>query len=355
MNNAAAQHDIGSEEFLQISANITSTFGNKLPVTLCIYDNEVERVVPLYEQGVRLSDKKTEIMNAHCNEGNLFISKTDYTGLAGHISKNLGALLTEHYLDEAAAAEIFYEGVLEKVRAFYANPIGETLDEIKTVLAIYSEYVWIDQNRWAYFFNTLKRENDLCCHVVNTLFVGTAIYLKTVHKQGEKLDLSPIALGLILHDLGMTQMPAALTGKKGPFLYKERMRMQEHVDIAEKMLNRLDIKDEVIKACIFDHHERLDGSGYPKGRRGDAITIEARVCSIADAFCAMISERWQRAAINPILAAIILSESKKQFDPALTTSLISFIIANNPEMKALITDKAKMKQLRAIALQKCAQ
>ncbi len=72
------------------------------------------------------------------------------------------------------------EGVLEKVRSFYSNPIGETLAELSTVLAIFCEYVWVDPNRWTYFFNTLKREKDLCCHTVNTLFVGTSIYLKVL-------------------------------------------------------------------------------------------------------------------------------------------------------------------------------
>ncbi|WP_320171167.1 HD domain-containing phosphohydrolase [Maridesulfovibrio sp.] len=352
MGNNAAPQDIGSEEFLQISTNIVSTFGSRLPVPLCIYDEEVERVVSLFAKDTRLSDKKQEQLRRYVNEGNLFILKDDYEKLAGHISKNLGALLTEHYLDEADAAKIFYDGVLEKVRAFYGNPVGETLEEVRAVLAIYCEYVWIDPNRWTHFFNALRRDMDLCNHIVNTLFVGTAIHLKQAYNPGEKQNMNPLAMGLVLHDLGMTQIPSALLGKKGPFLYKEKMRMQEHVDIAEKMLNRLDIQDEIVKACVMDHHERLDGSGYPKGRRGDALSTEARVCAIADAFCGMIEERNQRAALNPILAAIILTECKKKYDPGLTSSLISFIISNNPEMKALLKNKEKMQQLRAIALQK---
>ncbi|WP_027723313.1 HD-GYP domain-containing protein [Maridesulfovibrio zosterae] len=355
MVNITNHDDVSSEEFLQISTNIVSTFGNRLPVSICIHDDEIDRVVPLFERETRISDKKRQTIDNYCAEGNLFISKEDYAKLAGHISKNLGSLLTEHYLEETDAAKIFYDGVLEKVRAFYSNPIGETLEDLKSTLAIYCEYVWIDPNRWTYFFNTLRREKDLCCHVVNTLFVGTAIYLKVVYNPKKKLDLRPIAMGLILHDLGMTQLPTALSTKNSPFLYKERMRMQEHVDISEKMLYRLDIKDEIVKSCVFDHHERIDGSGYPRGRRAEAISTEARVCAIADAFCGMISERWHRAALNPILAAIIISEKKAQYDPALASSLISFIIANNPEMKALLQNKEKMKQLKAIALQKCAQ
>ncbi len=350
MNSQAKQEDLIPEEYLQISSNIVSTFGNRTPVTLCIYDEEFQRVAPLFPKDTRLTPKKLDRMNQECNGGNLFITKDEYSSLAGHISQNLGVLLTEHYLDEPAAAEIFYEGILEKVREFYANPVAETLEQLKTVLAIFSEYVWVDRNRWSHFFNSLQRKNDLCCHVVNTLFVGTAIYLKTVHKEGEKLELNSLGLALVLHDLGMTQIPATLMTKASPFLYKEKQRMQEHVDIAEKMMNRMDVKDQLVRDCILDHHERIDGSGYPRGRRGDALSIETRVCSVADAFCGMIAERWHKKGIHPILAAIILTESSKRYDKTLTAALVSFIISNNPEMQALIKDKEKMKQLRALAL-----
>ncbi|MBI9113026.1 HD-GYP domain-containing protein [Maridesulfovibrio ferrireducens] len=353
MSSQAKQDNLIPEEYLQISSNIVSTFGNRTPVSLCIYDEEFSRVAPLFPKETRLTPKKKEQMIKQCLEGNLFITKDDYAGLAGHISQNLGALLTEHYLDETAAAEIFYSGILEKIRSFYSNPITETLDQLKAVLAIFSEYVWVDRNRWSYFFNTLRRENDLCCHSVNTLFVGTAVYLKTVHKGDEKLELNSLGLGLILHDIGMTQIPAALMTKNGPFLYKEKQRMQEHVDIAEKMINRLEIKDEMVRSCILDHHERLDGSGYPRGRRTESISTETKVCSVADAFCAMISKRWHRNGINPILAAIVLTESSKRYDKNLTSALVSFIISNNPEMQTLIKDREKMQQLRALALKQC--
>ncbi len=353
MSNQTKHDSLIPEEFLQISSNIVSTFGNRLPVTLCIYDNEFQRVAPLFPKETRLTPKKKDQMEKECQDGNLFITKEEYAGLAGHISQNLGALLTEHYLDEAVAAEIFYSGILEKVRSFLGNPIAETLEQLKSVLAIFSEYVWVDRNRWAYFFNTLQRSNDIACHSVNTLFVGTAVYLKTVHKGDEKLELNSLGLGLVLHDLGMTQIPTALLSKAGPFLYKEKQRMQEHIDIAEKMINRLEIKDAIVRSCILDHHERIDGSGYPRGKKADSISTETKVCSVADAFCAIISERWHRKGLNPILAAIVLTESSKRYDKNLTSALVSFIISNNPEMQALIKDKEKMQQLRALALKQC--
>lgn len=353
MINQIQSDNLIPEEYLQISSNIVSTFGNKLPVTLCIYDDEFQRVAPLFSKETRLTPKKKEQMIKECQDGNLFITKDEYAGLAGHISQNLGALLTEHYLDEAAAAEIFYSGILDKVRSFFGNPITETLEQLKSVLAVFSEYVWVDRNRWSHFFNTLQRENDLSCHSVNTLFVGTAVFLKTVHKGDEKLELNSLGLGLILHDLGMTQIPNVLLSKTTPFLFKEKQRMQEHIDIAEKMINRLEIKDTLVRSCILDHHERIDGSGYPRGKKADAIPIETKVCSVADAFCALISTRWHRKGLNPILAAIVLTESSKRYDKTLTSALVSFIISNNPDMQALIKDKEKMQQLKTLALKQC--
>ena len=89
MNGDAATKNAGTEEFLQISFNILNTFGSKLPVSLCIHDDEFQRVIPLFAKDTRLSQKKREQVNDYCTEGNLFISKEDYTSLAGHISQNL--------------------------------------------------------------------------------------------------------------------------------------------------------------------------------------------------------------------------------------------------------------------------
>lgn len=302
-----------------------------------------------------LLPKKKEHVESLCSEGNLFVLKKEYQDLAEHLSKNLGSLLTEHYLDEASAAKIFHNGLSENVLSFYSNPVIENLEEIRKNLAIFCEYLWIDNQRASHFFNALDKCGTLYAHAVNTLFTGVSLYI-TIH--GEKsniVKMNSFAMGLILHDIGMTQIPSTLKDKKGSLVYKEKIRIQEHVDIADKMLNRLSVTDEVILNSVMDHHERLNGSGYPKGKKADRLSMEARICAVADVFCAMISPRPYRNSINPILASIVLTKCGEKFDQKVVSALLKFIISQNSEMKQILDDKQKLAQLSAMATNMCKQ
>ncbi len=332
-----------AEQFLQISNNIISTFKGRLPVSLCIYSNEMNRVEPYLKKETRLTPKKIERINNLCDEVNLFVPKKEYEILAEHLSKNLGTMLTEHHLDEEDAARIFHDGLKTCVSSFYTNPVQENIESLKTNLAIFCEYLWVDRQRSSFFFNALDRSNCIFAHAVNTLFTGSALYLSSQTHTSDKLEMNDLTLGLAIHDIGMTQLPAALKNKQGPLIYNEKMR------------NRMEITNETVISCVLDHHERLNGQGYPKGKKADRLSFEARICAVADAFCAMISSRSYRKPINPVLAAIVLSKSSEQYDQSIVNTLLKFIVSHNREMKQILADKKKLAQLNAMADNMCRQ
>lgn len=348
------KEEISAEEFLQISSSIISTFKSRIPVSLYTYSEEMNRVESFLAINTRITPKKNEQITKLCDDGNLFIPKKEYQVLAEHLSKNLGSLLTEHYLGESAA-HIFHKGLKENLTSFFNNPIIENLEELKKNLAIFGEYLWVDRQRASYFFNALDKANCIYTHCVNTLFTGVALFLTIRNDVSNLNQIIDFALGLIIHDIGMTQLPSVLKNKEGPLLYKEKLRIQEHVDISEKMLNRLEINNEIVLACVIDHHERLNGSGYPKGKKEDRISFEARICAVADVFCAMISARPYRQPINPILAAIILTKCTDRFDQTIVNSVLKFIISQNSEMGRLLKDNQKLAKLHAMAASMCKQ
>ncbi len=96
------------EEFLQISPNILATFPARAPVTLYEEDPELNRTVKVYDAETLLSRVKKERVVDLCAQGNLFLARNEYAVFARHLSRHLGALLTEHDLDESQAAEIFF-------------------------------------------------------------------------------------------------------------------------------------------------------------------------------------------------------------------------------------------------------
>ncbi len=105
-----------------------------------------------------------------------------------------------------------------------------------------------------------------------------------------------LRLAALVHDIGKIGVPTEIVGKAGRLSPQEYALMQTHCDIGYDILNKLGSPDPIAEIA-YQHHERLDGSGYPRGLAGDAILVEARILAVADVFDAMSSHRSYRPAL----------------------------------------------------------
>jgi putative nucleotidyltransferase with HDIG domain len=136
------------------------------------------------------------------------------------------------------------------------------------------------------------------------------------------LSLARLRLGGILHDVGKLEVPEAILLKPGPLTEPELVQMRRHPAAGARMLRALGAGEEALP-CVLYHHERWDGHGYPSGRVGDEIPLEARILAVADAFDAMTSKRPYRDA-RPAPEALDELErcSGSQFDPFLVDAFV---------------------------------
>jgi len=123
-----------------------------------------------------------------------------------------------------------------------------------------------------------------------------------------------------MHDIGKVGIPDAILNKPGKFTKEEFEIMKTHAEVGYRMLkhsNRSILKAAAILA--YEHHERWDGKGYPRGLKGEEIHIYGRITAIADVFDALGSDRVYKKAwpLKKILA-LFEEERGKQFDPILT-------------------------------------
>ena len=105
-----------------------------------------------------------------------------------------------------------------------------------------------------------------------------------------------------LHDVGKIVIPAEILSKPGHLSEPEFELIKAHAQAAYEILSSIEF-DFPVGDIVVQHHERLDGSGYPAGLRGEAILPEARILAVADVVEAMISDRPYRAAL-PLDAAM---------------------------------------------------
>jgi putative nucleotidyltransferase with HDIG domain len=137
----------------------------------------------------------------------------------------------------------------------------------------------------------------------------------------EDKRLARLEIGGYLHDIGKIGIRDAVLLKPGRLTPEERNIIEEHPTIGLAILEHVDLPPEVIK-FVADHHERLDGSGYPRGLRNEQVTIQARIAAVADMYDAVTSERPYREPMSPGDALELLrSESGRFLDPRVVEAL----------------------------------
>ncbi|MGH9533714.1 MAG: HD domain-containing phosphohydrolase [Terriglobales bacterium] len=127
--------------------------------------------------------------------------------------------------------------------------------------------------------------------------------------------LRNVIRGAYLHDIGKLGIPDAILLKSSGLTPQEKAVMESHVRIGFEMVQRIEFL-AIAAEIVHNHQERFDGDGYPRGLRGEAIPLPARIFSVADALDAMTSNRPYRGALPFAVArGEIVRESGRQFDP----------------------------------------
>lgn len=131
---------------------------------------------------------------------------------------------------------------------------------------------------------------------------------------GHPLDAQQLDAAVLMHDVGMAFLPDPVWTKLGKFTDDDSSIVQAHVHIGEQLFARMSGWETAVQMCA-QHHERMDGSGYPRGLRGDAICSGARLLAILDAFESMTHERGDRDLRRSTLRAVTeLNANENQFD-----------------------------------------
>ncbi|MGA8309143.1 MAG: HD domain-containing phosphohydrolase [Terriglobales bacterium] len=145
----------------------------------------------------------------------------------------------------------------------------------------------------------------------------TAFTIAIARAMGLSKDqIAVIARGAFLHDIGKMAIPDAILRKPGKLTPDEILIMQEHCYHGYEILKKIPFLGEAAE-IVYAHQERYDGTGYPRGLKGEQIPLGARMFSVADTLDAITSDRPYRPAQSLTAARIEIEKwSGRQFDPA---------------------------------------
>ena len=118
---------------------------------------------------------------------------------------------------------------------------------------------------------------------------------------GDELGLSrgrlrTLAIGGLVHDIGKLAIPDAILKKPGPLDDDEYAVVKQHAERGYRLLTELGGFSDAVRELVRDHHERLDGKGYPRGLTAGQLTLDARILAVCDVYDALISKRVYRDA-----------------------------------------------------------
>ncbi|MBD8070442.1 HD-GYP domain-containing protein [Bacillus sp. PS06] len=240
----------------------------KVPLT----ERMIKRLIELGISYVYVEDERTKDIKAK-------------KPISDQLRKEAKATIENQFNDIQKKDKLAQAVVLEKTSKELSKVIRSLLFEIKSnkdLITLLSDVITYD--------------NYIFSHSLNVTLYSLAI--------GAKLNLSVkeleiLGLGAILHDVGKMSIPTDILMKNGKLTEEEYEIVKAHTSNGFEILRSVQTIPLIASHCAYQHHERLDGSGYPRGIKGNDIHYFARIIAVADVFDAVTSNRIYRNAMLP--------------------------------------------------------
>jgi putative nucleotidyltransferase with HDIG domain len=246
----------------------------------------------------------------HIHVGRITTDDKRVDGVAGDM-----AAIRQLYANAVSAAEVAWESA-----AFEGKP-----DAPAALRAVDGLAEAVTQNRTALVALTAMRnyDNYTFTHMVNVsiLTMGQA---RTLGIEGRVLR--EFGLSALMHDIGKVRTPREILTKPEALTDAEFAIMRRHTVDGAEILRRTPEMPILAPVVAFEHHLRLDGTGYPKGAHRNTLNIGTMLCSIADVYDAMRSQRtYQRSHPSERVLAVLKQNDAKQFDQHLVRRFVQLL------------------------------
>lgn len=202
--------------------------------------------------------------------------------------------------------------VFSKVQSSSKFKVKDTINIVEEMI----DYLMSNKEITSVHLTELKTyDNYTYMHSLNTSVIGLYFGLEKGFNKNMLMDLG---VGSILHDIGKMKVPLSILNKQGKLTDEEFEVMKNHPKYGYDLLRNMDSISDRAKKIALQHHERVDGKGYPYGISGDKISYYAKIACISDIYDALVSDRVYRKGFPANEAyEIILMNSGKTLDEEL--------------------------------------
>lgn len=225
----------------------------------------------------------------------VYVSVRDHQIYYRTMENVLSQIVADNKIQEEKKAEILYSTSMELANQLLAAPPGkEEIERTANLARSTVQLIMNDKGAFGQLFEIFDHDFYTATHMVNVCSVSISLALKMGLIQ--KHELQNLGTGALLHDIGKIFIPSEVLNSTDKITPEQYDLLKTHVQQGyDHLTNILDDLPDETAAIIAEHHERMDGSGYPKGLKNDQISPLGRLAGITDTFEAMTSVRPYRA------------------------------------------------------------
>lgn len=270
------------------------------------------RMAHYRDSGMVFTEREAETLSANAIEV-LWVREDGATGYGRYLEGQLDPMMTDPTVKTEAKVNALYASSKSVTLEILATPTRENMDRAEDVVQHTVGQVLGDPRSLAAMVATLSTQYQLQSHSVNVSVYSVAL-ARQIGRTDDQ-ELTEYGLGGLLHDLGKSLIDAKILNKPARLTVDEWKIMTGHPQDRYNLLGDFADRRTITGQAVMDHHERMNGTGYPRGLPGDQIPLAGRVVSIADSFDALTTKRVYKDAIRAFDALLIMrDEMEGHFD-----------------------------------------
>jgi HD-GYP domain-containing protein (c-di-GMP phosphodiesterase class II) len=269
---------------------------------------EIDKIRELGVEGIQIDPSKSRMAGNAPSEGTQGPEGLrEPAPLQQVVTDELIATVHDRSLPPEKKSRLVRQHSITMMKSLLDNPSAQNMKEVQKGISEVVNLILTDDDTLHYLLDITSHDFYTYTHSVSVGVLGIAL-AKSLFRDSTNHDMRALGMGFFLHDVGKVAIDQSLITKPGRLTPAEMQEMRRHPVLGFKLLHETRQLTEESKTIVLQHHERVDGGGYPKGLRGAEIHVYGRICSIADVYDALTSDRPYRKKLPPFEALKVMHD-----------------------------------------------
>lgn len=219
----------------------------------------------------------------------------------------LQEVIADRKISSEKKAQLVHRHSIIMMERLMESPTVENVIKAKKGIAEIVDLILTNDETNKCLLNITSHDYSTYVHSVNVGVLGISISKRIfAHSTGH--NMHELGAAFFLHDLGKVNIDPAIINKPAVLTDAEMAQMRRHPEFGYDILTKTNQLTEECRTIVLHHHERYEGNGYPLGLKGDDIHLYGRICSLADVYDALNSDRPYRNGLGPFAALKVMKE-----------------------------------------------